>query len=451
MWYPSVKPSEKPHKNNRFLRSLKSKEDFKDFFPNVNEKEHPKYSALAVTLLITQDKKLKEFLIRKRKVFKKIPTYAQLKRIKILTTKNYNTEKWTLFGFSEEEAKNKVAELKDLAGAMTKEKLIKKYGEEEGIKRFEEFRQKSAQTLENFTKRYGEEEGQLRHQMFLKKIKTGGSLEGFIGRYGEEEGLKKYSEYIANISYKNSLNYYKEKYGEEEGQIRYEEVVRKRTKKFKLEGWIEEFGEEEGTRKWHEHNQKKVTDLTKYLDSYGEKQFHLLFKKRFVKLEPIKNILFEYLDTKQTSAVLQKIWDTGIIIKKGQQSSISARNLLRPIHEFIKSLGLKNSYYGWDNKKEKIFEDLNTGKKYRFDYISEDLKLAIEYDGKYYHGTEDIKNNDLIKSRIIQEHGYTLFRFKEGEMQELSFLCDVKNWIEERIKDEDKKNNTDGYRTDVGY
>ncbi|MFN3301014.1 MAG: hypothetical protein ACK41Z_12560, partial [Sediminibacterium sp.] len=79
--------------------------------------------------------------------------------------------------------------------AVTLENLQKKYGEEEGKIRFDEYRRKQAESnkLPYFIQKYGEEEGLLRY-LNLNKSKAV-TLENLQKKYGEEEGLLRYKEF----------------------------------------------------------------------------------------------------------------------------------------------------------------------------------------------------------------------------------------------------------------
>ena len=78
-------------------------------------------------------------------------------------------------------------------------------------------------SYEGFIKRYGYEEGSKKYNDFINKVSFANSLEGFIFRYGEELGEQKWNEYIEEQKYKSSYQYYIDRYGKEEGQWRWNE------------------------------------------------------------------------------------------------------------------------------------------------------------------------------------------------------------------------------------
>ena len=107
--------------------------------------------------------------------------------------------------------------------ASIKESWIKKYGEEDALKKYEEYKIKNA------------------------KSKT---LDGYIERYGQEEGLKKYKEKNSKLSVgRESLK--KRGYSEEE----IDEIKNKHSNKSHhgLQNYIYRFGLDEGLKKYQEY------------------------------------------------------------------------------------------------------------------------------------------------------------------------------------------------------
>ena len=67
--------------------------------------------------------------------------------------------------------------------------------------------------------------------------------------------------------------------------------------------------------------------------------------------------------------------------------------------------------------------------------------MIIEFDGIHFHKKVEQLQRDQKKTEHAQNMGYTLFRFKEGEDNALIFFNDIKEWIDERIKNENQENN----------
>ena len=84
------------------------------------------------------------------------------------------------------------------AGKMTKENFVKRYGEEKGNKKWEDWKSKISCSLDNFVRIYGETEGYERLEDWKKKIAP--TLENFILRYGEELGKQKFKNFYNQLS-----------------------------------------------------------------------------------------------------------------------------------------------------------------------------------------------------------------------------------------------------------
>lgn len=103
--------------------------------------------------------------------------------------------------------------------ALTKEKMITKYGEEDGIKRWKSYcnKQSITNTFEYKHKKYGMTEDEFKE--FNKSRAC--TLKLFIQRHGEEEGKKKWDEYCERQRYTTSLDYFIKEYGLDDGYKKY--------------------------------------------------------------------------------------------------------------------------------------------------------------------------------------------------------------------------------------
>jgi len=143
----------------------------------------------------------------------------------------------------------------------TKSNFIKKYGKEEGIRKYEDYNQRKTITLENLIKRHGKTIGKEKWDKFRDSSKQ--TLENMIDRYGEEEGPKKYKEYLDKLKGKCTLGWFIDKYGEVEGPIKHSEFCEK--SKYNLEVSIRKYGEEEGTKRYLEF----VKNISKFRKGYS--------------------------------------------------------------------------------------------------------------------------------------------------------------------------------------
>lgn len=84
--------------------------------------------------------------------------------------------------------------------AVTKENLVKKYGKDIGIHRWNEYLQKQhySKTLDYLIEKYGEEKGLEEYKRICReKLLT---KENFIRKYGEIDGITKWKSYLDGIS-----------------------------------------------------------------------------------------------------------------------------------------------------------------------------------------------------------------------------------------------------------
>ena len=126
--------------------------------------------------------------------------------------------------------------------AMTLNKMIDKYGEDEGTKRWNSYcaRQAETNTLEYKQKTYGWTEKQFKEYNKSRAV----TLKNLIKKYGEDEGIKRWNSYCARQAETKSWAYMVENFGIEKARD-----INKR-KSLTLENFIQKYGEEEGNKKW---------------------------------------------------------------------------------------------------------------------------------------------------------------------------------------------------------
>ena len=151
--------------------------------------------------------------------------------------------------------------------AMTKKKMIDKYGEEEGNRRWEEYckRQSETNTFEYKQKTYGWTEEDFKKFNKSRAV----TLKNLIKKYGEEEGNKRWNNYIEQQKLTKSWEYMVEHFGEKRAR----EI--NKMKAITLEGLIKKYGEEEGNKRWKNfliNRSKGVSEISqilfKNLDKY---------------------------------------------------------------------------------------------------------------------------------------------------------------------------------------
>lgn len=106
--------------------------------------------------------------------------------------------------------------------AVTLDNLVKKYGVDEGQQRWKSYREKQAYT--NSFEHKQEKYGWTKEQFDQYNSSRSQTLEKMIDRYGETEGIKRWQIYCERQAYTNTKNYFIEKYGPEEGYKKYLEI-----------------------------------------------------------------------------------------------------------------------------------------------------------------------------------------------------------------------------------
>lgn len=106
--------------------------------------------------------------------------------------------------------------------AVTLNNLIAKYGDEEGKNRWESYRKKQADSNSYDYKK--EKHGWSREQFDMYNSSRSQTLEKMIARYGEDEGTTRWISYCERQAYTNTKDYFITKYGEEMGSKKYAEI-----------------------------------------------------------------------------------------------------------------------------------------------------------------------------------------------------------------------------------
>lgn len=270
---------------------------------------------------------------------------------------------------------------------VTKDKMILKYGLEEGTKRWSNYcnRQSVTNTFEYKSEKYGWTKEEF-HAYNLTRTVT---LDNQIKAYGEEEGTKRYKEYVEKQRYSGcSLEYFQEKYGLEDGKLKYEKI--NKSKAQTLEAFIKRYGVENGTSMYDTYRQKS---LVKFASKVSQELF---------------------------DSILKQIENNGHI------------------------------YYSKLNK-EFFLHDQETKTSYFYDYVDTIRKKVIEFNGICFHAkseddvnfknhflditAKEIFEKDLKKKRLIENRGYKMlyvweddyYKDKEKELEKcISFLKDCK-------------------------
>lgn len=124
-----------------------------------------------------------------------------------------------------------------------------RYGMEKGQELFDSYCNKQAKsnTFEYKQEKYGWTKEQFDEYNSSRAV----TLKNMIKRHGEEEGTKKFEEYCERQAYAGcKLDYFVEKYGKEKGLRVYKELNRKKVTHQNKEYFIKKYGEEEGLKRY---------------------------------------------------------------------------------------------------------------------------------------------------------------------------------------------------------
>jgi hypothetical protein len=172
---------------------------------------------------------------------------------------------------------------------VTLNKMILKYGDENGRKKYQNWKDTTRQSLDSFIMRYGETEGLNKYNIFKEKsliplskvdrskVKNARKLEYWIEKCGDVETAKRELSKFQNNS---SLDKFIGKYGDVEGKERYLESCRKRINN--LESFIRRYGFVDGSEKYESYiNKLKQVRSSEYIkNKHGVAYYEELIKKK---------------------------------------------------------------------------------------------------------------------------------------------------------------------------
>jgi len=298
----------------------------------------------------------------------------------------------------------------------SKEIYILRYGEKEGLRRFEEKSKSCSQTEKNMIKRYGKKEGLKKWEVYKNKISFSNSEEGYINRYGNEEGKKKFKKQAERnsgnltlerkielfgeevgleefnkmkitLKERNSLKNYIRLFGEEEGTYKYINLCKVRSYKNSLSYYVEKYGEEEGIKKITEV--KNTSTLEAYQKRYGKEEGYIEYVKNNKKKLHTKE---NFIERHGAQEGLKRWEQFEKQLLKGY-SNISI--------ELFESLEKTDAAYG---ENEKIISLTNE----EYDVVSQSIikpdfilgTKIIEFYGDFWHGNPNIYDYDYLIPNI---------------------------------------------------
>ena len=253
-------------------------------------------------------------------------------------------EYWIAKGFSEEEAKLKVKECQSRRSLISKEKIKQKFGGQI----------KSSRNWEFWVdKGFSEEEAKLK----VSELQTTFSLDKCIEKYGEQEGTHIWQ--TRQILWQDTLNSKSEQ----------EKIEINKKKALSLENFISKYGLEIGTQKYIERNKKQAETLSSYYN-LDECKSILGDEKGIEMYEKLQNIL---VDKKA----------------KFLRSSKQATKFFDLFVSWLKSSNITFDYIKYGSANEFKIEYAPRC-HYFYDFILMPYKLIIEYNGSNWHPNKNL-------------------------------------------------------------
>ena len=153
----------------------------------------------------------------------------------------------------------------------SKEIFILRYGEKEGLKRFEEKTKKCVQSKESMIEKFGLNIGLQKWQEYKNKLSVANSLEGYIIKYGVVQGNIEFNNRRERNSGNLTLDRKIELFGESLGLEKFCIMTEKLRKRHSLKNYIDLYGFKLGQEKWNKlcslRSYKSSLDF--YIHKYG--------------------------------------------------------------------------------------------------------------------------------------------------------------------------------------
>lgn len=215
-------------------------------------------------------------------------------------------------------------------------------------------------TIENYKLKYGEEEGIERFNLMLERKKYKNNKQSYIDRFGiDGEEIYNNVQKKKKITLENLIN----RHGEHEGRIKYDEFLKKRKIKNLLSTYIEKHGYEEGLIRWLDKNNKISISNSKIERDDRDK-----FK--------------EYIrEVNRFTRISLKMNNLDNIYLRGHEHGYDLDHIFSKIDGFKKNIP---SYIVGHIRNLKIVEaTYNRKKQHKSDISVEDLIIEFENDMEY--------------------------------------------------------------------
>ncbi len=335
---------------------------------------------------------------------------------KLSINKSFNTEEFFRIKLGDELGIKTFLENKEKRSfGNTLKGQIKKYGKEEGTRRYNEMNSKKAHTLENFIRIHGETKGREMYKSTMTK--KGASLENFQNKYGIEEGLKRYNEWKSKCI--STEDNFIKRHGEKLGKQKWQDFKDK--SKSTKENFIRRHGKVEGERKYNLYCERSANT-----------------KENFIRVHGLEEGIKRWRAYKNSNA--------------GYKASKESLEFFEPLtkHLLTMDLELEDLWFGGNESLEYKIE--NGNKVYSYDYTILPLKLIFEFNGNHVHPSKELLGEkwntwkcawtgetadekhsmDMEKISIAEKEGFTVLEIWDYENKNEALEKCIK-LVEERI------------------
>ena len=305
--------------------------------------------------------------------------------------------------------------------------------------KFQDFSEKNVSRIFNTCNKYTEYGFELPNGIVeTVNKKKAITLKNCIEKYGEVEGKLVYEKYCQKQSYKNTFEYKKEKYNWTKDDFDNYNKSRGVT----IENLVKKHGEDVGMQIYNDYvNKQHITKSKEYVvEKYGNQHWEDVCKSKGCSLESYVNKYGETLG-------LEKYLN--VVDKRTRFTSNMSTNYFNNLISFGGDVfsDLK-CYYGKDS--EFGFYSKEYRKYYCIDFCIPSIKLAIEFNGNYFHANpkyyqdcycefwftkktaKEIWEDDNKKNSAIQNLGYTLFVVWEDDIENVDIKNEIINFIKNK-------------------
>jgi hypothetical protein len=206
--------------------------------------------------------------------------------------------------------------------------------------------------------------------------------------YGEEEGLRRWDKYCSNQAKSNTFEYKRDKYGW--SKEKFDEY--NKTRAVTLENCIKKHGEEKGTKVFNDYCEKqsyvgckKEYFIEKYGESIGIKKYKELNRKKHLTRENFVRKYGEEVGLQK----FNKYYDNP------NHSSKIANSLFEEVYRRIENPERQHIYYEGLNHEYCVYND-DICRHYFLDFYWVERNKVIEFFGDYWHANPTKYDNDFI-------------------------------------------------------